>query len=228
MSITTTKLVVIILISIWLLTLGRSLLIMLCGKNIFKKASKGEKTAYYPIVNLFTMLEVADISTYFGIILFIPIINVFILAFMSIKLGKVFKCSTGYIIGLVLLPFLFYPLLSISDKQYKIADEAYFKAMNNARSESINLMTEEEISALNSTPVEEENKVDSIFKSEIELKATEAPGSYRATKIDLLGMEKLKEASNDEQLLKPSVKVEDISDTPAVKKDDNDIEMMDL
>ena len=38
------------------ITFTRSILIMLGGKNIFKKAHKGEKTAYYPIINLFTML----------------------------------------------------------------------------------------------------------------------------------------------------------------------------
>ena len=220
MTITTTKLVVTIIIIVWLLTLGRSLLIMLCGKNIFIKASKGEKTALYPVVNLFTMLEIADVSTYAGILLFVPFVNVVILIIMSVKLGKVFNAGTGYIIGLVLLPFLFYPLLAISDKQYKIADESYFKAMNNAKSESINLMTEEEIKNINEIPVEEE-KVDSIFKSDIELKTADNAGPYKATKIDLLGMEKLKNASMDEDLIKPIKKNDD------TKKSD-DIEMIDL
>ena len=41
---------------IWSFTLLRSILIMLAGKNIFKRASKNEKTALYPVINLFTML----------------------------------------------------------------------------------------------------------------------------------------------------------------------------
>ena len=39
--------------AIWSLTLFRSILVMLCGKSIFKKAAKNEVTAYYPIINLF-------------------------------------------------------------------------------------------------------------------------------------------------------------------------------
>lgn len=225
MTITTSKLVVTILTIIWLLTLGRSILIMICGKNIFKKASKGEKTALYPIVNLFTMLEVADVSTYLGILLFVPVVNVVILILMSIKLGKVFNAGTGYIIGLTLLPIMFYPLLSSSDKQYKIADESYFKAMNNARNESINLMTEDEIKSLNDSQIEEA-KVDSIFKSDIEIKASENTAPYKATKVDLLGLEKLKNAPTEEDLFKPIPKTEESKIVQ--DKKDSDIEMIDL
>ena len=233
MSVTTTKTVVLVLIIIWLLTLLRSFLIMICGSKIFKKASKGEKTAYYPVINLFTMLEVADVSSYLGILLFVPVLNIIVLIIMSIKLGKVFNTGAGFTIGLVILPFMFYPLLAISDKQYKITDEAYFKAMDNARGESINLMTEEEIKQVNETIVEEK-KVDSIFKSDTDIKAKEVVGPYKATKIDLLGLEKLKASSKEDELLKPIERVEVSSSNnqnntfvKKEKKDDN-IEMMDL
>jgi len=233
MSITTTKTVVVILLIIWMFTVFRSLLIMLCGAKIFKKASHGEKTAYYPIINLFTMLEVANVNTFFGVLLFVPVINIFILILMSYKLGKVFNTSTMFTIGLIVLPILFYPLLASNDKQYKLKDEAYFKAMDSARSESINLMTEEEIKSLNNSVVEDEVKVDSIFKSNAEIRAQENVGPYRATKIDILGLEKLKEASEEDNLLKPIERVEpnqnkvnQVQNTNTNKKDD--VEMIEL
>ena len=228
MSITTTRTVVIVLVVIWMLTFLRSILIMLCGSKIFKKASKGEKTAYYPILNLFTMLEVADISSYFGILLFIPVLNIIVLDMMSIKLGKVFNTNIGFIIGLTLFPLMFYPLLAVSDKHYKITDEAYFKAMDSARGDSINLMTEEEIKQINETVVEEK-EVDSIFKSDIELKAQEVTVPYKATKIDLLVLEKLKNSSQEDELLKPIKRLDESNNEVVDKpKNDNDIEMMDL
>ena len=49
---TTSNKVVIIIIIIWLLTLGRSLIIMCGGNKLFDKALKGEKTAFFPIINL--------------------------------------------------------------------------------------------------------------------------------------------------------------------------------
>ena len=89
-----------VLIVIWSLTIGRSLLIML-GGNLFEKAAKGKKTALYPIINLFTMLEIVDISTFYGILFFIPVLNLIVLVMMSYKLGIVFNCSLPYKIGLI-------------------------------------------------------------------------------------------------------------------------------
>ena len=172
------------------ITFTRSILIMLGGKNIFKKAHKGEKTAYYPIINLFTMLEIVDMSIFWGILFFVPGVNLIVLMIMSYKLGTVFNTSFGFKMGLVFLPICFYPLLFISDKQYKISDEEYFKALDNAKDESINLMTQDEINAENNEIVDEGPIVDSVFKSDLQL--MEKPAPYKAAKIDLLGMEKKK------------------------------------
>lgn len=176
---------------IWLFTLFRSILIMMCGKKIFKKANRNPKTAMYPILNLFSMLEICDINTFFGILLFIPVLNFVVLFMMSYKLGVVFNTGFGYKIGLLIFPLMCYPLLSISEKPYKVSDDAYFKAMDSARGESINLMTDEEINKQYSNYKEDESpKVDSVFKSNIELMEQVEP--YKAAKIDLLGLEKIK------------------------------------
>lgn len=181
-SISTTNILIKASIFIWLLTVTRSILIMFGGSKVFKKANKGEKTAFYPIINLFTMLEVAEISTYYGILFFIPIINFFVLSYMSIKLGKQFNVGTGYILGLLFLPIVFYPLLFNSNKEYKGKDLETFKALDNARNESINLMTQAEIDAANSEVEPEEIKVDSIFKTKIEEMEEVKP--YKAVKIE--------------------------------------------
>lgn len=183
------------------ITFTRSILIMLGGKNIFKKAHKGEKTAYYPIINLFTMLEIVDMSIFWGILFFVPGVNLIVLMIMSYKLGTVFNTSFGFKMGLVFLPICFYPLLFISDKQYKISDEEYFKALDNAKGESINLMTQEELNAENNEVVDEGPLVDSVFKSDLDLMEEVTP--YKASKIDLLGMEKEKAMSKEENIYEP-------------------------
>ena len=183
------------------ITFARSILIMLGGKKLFKKAHKGEKTAYYPIINLFTMLEITDMCIFWGILFFIPGINIIVLSIMSYKLGTVFNTSFGYKLGLVFLPICFYPLLFISDKQYKISDEEYFKALDNAKGESINLMTQEELNAENNEVVDEGPLVDSVFKSDLDLMEEVTP--YKASKIDLLGMEKEKAMSKEENIYEP-------------------------
>ncbi len=191
MSLTTTKLLLSITLGIWLLTLFRSITIMLCGKKIFIKAAKGEKTSMYPIINLFGMLEIADISTYYGILFFVPIANLFVLTVMSYKLGNAFNTKFGFKLGLVVLPILFYYLLGKSDKQYKLSDENYFKAIDNIRDDYSALMTNEESHVIEDSKEEENSvEVDSIFKSKAQVMEEVAP--YKAAKIDLIGMEKLK------------------------------------
>ena len=223
MNISTTKLLVTIILIVWLLTPLRSLTIIIGGKKIFIKANKGEKSNLYPIVNLFSMLEIANINTYFGILFFVPVANLFVLTYMSYKLGKAFKVNFLYLIGLILLPIAFYPLLGSGKRIYKLRDDNYFKALDNARAESINLMTEEEIQEENKEPYEEEKvDVDSIFKSDIQMMEQVAP--YKAAKIDLYGMEKLKNKDEETKSIEEMLKTQE--EIQKEKKDD--IETLDL
>ncbi len=217
MTLTTSRTILTIVLVIWVFTLLRSITIMISGKKIFIKASKGEKSCYIPILNLFSMLEIADISTFFGILFFVPVANIILLTVMSYKLGTAFQVGLFYKLGLVIMPIICYATLGSSKYIYKLKDENYFKALGEAKAENLNLMTEE---VEEETPKsleeqyaqEEENKVevDSIFKSNVELMEQAAP--YKAAKIDLIGMNKLKDAQGDKKEEK--------------KKDD--IEMIDL
>ena len=201
MSITTSKLILTIILIIWFLTPLRSLTIIIGGKKIFIKAAKGEKSCLYPIINLFSMLEIAGISSFFGILFFVPVANLFVLTFMSYKLGQVFKVGLFYKLGLIILPIIFYPALGSSKRIYKLKDDNYFKALDNARADNINLMTEEKeeiVEDTNEPPQEEVSiDVDSIFKSEIQTMEKTAP--YKAAKIDLYGMEKLKNQEEEKK-----------------------------
>ena len=118
---------------------------------------------------------------------------------MSYKLGEVFNTGLGFKLGLVCFPLMFYLLLAFSDKQYKMTDEAYFKAMDRIKDKdrNINLMTDEEIRrATEKLPHEEKEDVDSIFKSNIQMMEQVEP--YKAAKIDLLGLEKLKNHDDED------------------------------
>ena len=125
------------------LTFTRSILVMVGGNKIFKKASKKPSTAYYPVLNLFTLLEISETSTFLGILFFVPVVNVVVLSILFYRLGTAFNTSKIFKIGLAVLPIIFYPLLALGNKQYKLNDEEYFKALDNAKGESINLMTQD-------------------------------------------------------------------------------------
>ena len=196
MTLTTTSTVLTIVLAVWLVTLGRSIIIMLCGKKLFKKANVSEKSAFIPIINLFSILEIADASTFWGILLFVPGLNIIVLSIMSFKLGSVFNVSTGFKLGLVFIPIVFYPLLSMSNKPYKLSDEEYFRGIENSTTQKLILPesnnTEEVVKKVEVKEIEEKKpEVDSIFKSNVQMMEKVAP--YKAAKIDLLGMDKLEE-----------------------------------
>lgn len=181
-------------------TLLYSIILMIGGTHIFEKAKKNKISAYFPILNLFVVLEMVDMSSFWGILFFIPIFNLVALSIMSYKLGTVFNTSFKFKIGLVVFSLCFYPLLAFSDYKYKISDEEYFKALDNAKDESINLLTPEDIKEENNVVEEPKEKIDSVFKGEWELK--EKVGPYKAQKIENSDNEKL-ESEEVENPFKP-------------------------
>lgn len=197
------------------LTLVYSILLMAGGNKIFKKANQKEVTIYYPIFNLFTMLDVTETSIFLGILFFVPFLNVIALSIMLYRLGMIFNKGIIYNIGLVILPVICYPLLAFSDAKYKAKNQSQFEAV--PKMGNIMLMTQEELDKLNANlEVEDEPKVDSIFKGTLQTAEQVAP--YKAVKVDLLGKNKI-----------DNVKADDIINA---KKDDakpdEDIEYVDL
>lgn len=231
----------IILIVLLSMTFLNSLLLMIGGGNLYKRARKGSTTAYLPIINLFSLLEIADMSTFFGILFFLPGINIIVISIAYYRLGKVFNTSLGFRIGLLVFPLCFYPLLAFGNKPYKVSDEEYFKALDNAHGESRNLMTEEEIKKESLSYEDDTPQVDSIFKTQVQMMEEVAP--YKAAKIDVIGLEKLKAATPEEDMFKPigpaevkpmeptGVDMEEIKEkskfTSELEKDD-DVEYIDL
>ena len=88
---------------------------MVGGNKIFKKASKKPSTAYYPVLNLFTLLEITETSTFLGILFFVPVVNVVVLSILFYRLGTAFNTSKIFKIGLAVLPIIFYPILALGN-----------------------------------------------------------------------------------------------------------------
>ena len=206
------------------MTFVDSIIIMVGGKKLFKKAHKNEKSAMYPIANLFTLLEITEMSTFFGILFFVPVINCVILTIMFYKLGSVFSTSIVFKIGLVFLPIIFFPLLASSDKQYKLADEEYLLKLDSAKDYSINLLSDEELKEkFKDTEEVQEEPVDSIFKSEVQMMEEVAP--YKAKRNDFIEMENTDKVQNDKQ--KNNIEFVELDENNNDKKEDK-VEMIDL
>lgn len=99
--------------------------------KINQKAGRPGWPAIVPVYNVIVLLQISRLSPYLVFILIgsiIPFIGFFVsLGFnimLNIFLGKAFGKSTGFIIGMILLPIVFYPILAFGDSKYNFDNTA--------------------------------------------------------------------------------------------------------
>jgi len=99
-------------------TLVLFLLIMFEAQwKIFKKAGKPGWAAFVPIYNTFVMLEIVDKPAWWFLLLCIPLVNIIFAIQVVNLLARRFGKETEFTFGLIFLPFIFYPLLGLSEEE---------------------------------------------------------------------------------------------------------------
>lgn len=86
--------------------------------KIFKKAGKAGWASIVPIYNIVVLLEIVKKPTWWLIMLLIPYVNIIFYIWVANLLSKRFNKDEGFTIGLIFLPFIFYPLLGMSKAEY--------------------------------------------------------------------------------------------------------------
>lgn len=86
--------------------------------KIFKKANRSGISAWIPIYNIFILLEITNKPKWYLLLMFIPIINLIIYVNIYFSLARTFRKSTLFTIGMLILPFIFLPILAFSDNEY--------------------------------------------------------------------------------------------------------------
>jgi hypothetical protein len=72
-----------------------------------------------PIYNLIVLLKIAGRPLWWFLLFLVPIVNLVVAILVSLDVAKKFGQSTGFGIGLALLPFIFYPVLGFGKATYK-------------------------------------------------------------------------------------------------------------
>lgn len=102
--------------------------------KIFEKAGKPGWAAIIPIYNLIILIEIVGKPTIWVLWLLLPCVNFVFLIWLTNLLAKSFGKSEGYTAGLILVPFVFYPLLGFGDAAYQgpsAAEANGFNSTNN-------------------------------------------------------------------------------------------------
>jgi len=94
------------------------ILIIVSMWKIFKKAGYKGWAAIIPIYNLYIIQKIIKKPWWWILLMFIPYIGLVWTVWSTNLLGKSFGKKEGFTIGLVLLPFIFYPILAFSSARY--------------------------------------------------------------------------------------------------------------
>jgi len=85
---------------------------------LFKKLKREGWESLIPIYNTIIKMQVLDIPLWMIILLFIPPINIVVHICIAINMGKKFDKDLGFIIGLVFVPIIFYPILAFGKSEF--------------------------------------------------------------------------------------------------------------
>ena len=86
--------------------------------KIFTKAGKPGWASIIPIYNVFVMLDIAGKPAWWFLLFLIPFVNfivgILVIAGIAANFGK----GGGFVVGMILLPIVFYPILAFGSAQY--------------------------------------------------------------------------------------------------------------
>jgi Family of unknown function (DUF5684) len=93
-------------------------LMIVSGWKIFTKANKPGWACLIPVYNILVALEIVDRPWWWLFLLLIPLVNLVFAVILCIDLAKAFGQGAAFGIGLLLLGFIFQPILAFGDAQY--------------------------------------------------------------------------------------------------------------
>lgn len=86
--------------------------------KIYEKANKPGWACLIPIYGFIVLMQIIGKPWWWLFLILVPVVNFIFLIWMSNLLSKSFGKSEGFTVGLVLLPFVFYPILGFGDAEY--------------------------------------------------------------------------------------------------------------
>src|SRR5207249_8845748 len=87
--------------------------------KVFSKAGQPLGPRSFPIYNLYVMCKVAGRPGWWLLLMLIPFVNIAILIILNVDIAKRFGNGVGFAVGMILLPFIFWPILGFGSAQYQ-------------------------------------------------------------------------------------------------------------
>jgi hypothetical protein len=98
--------------------LGLLLLLLASWWRIFEKAGKPGWAAIVPIYNALVALKIAGKPMWWLVLMIIPLVGLVVGLIVLAAIAKRFGKGFGFVLGMLFVPPIFYPLLAWGDAQY--------------------------------------------------------------------------------------------------------------
>ena len=95
-----------------------TILVIVGRWKMYEKADEPGWGSLIPLYSEYILFKIAWGNGILFLLMLVPIVNMVVAVILAIKLSKAFGMGTGFAIGLLLLPGIFYPILGFSDAVY--------------------------------------------------------------------------------------------------------------
>ena len=92
--------------------------------KLYTKAGKPGWASIVPIYNVIVMLEIVKKPMFWFVLLLIPLVNIIFAIWVVNLLSRRFGKDEGFTVGMILLPFVFYPILGFGSATYNSGELA--------------------------------------------------------------------------------------------------------
>jgi Family of unknown function (DUF5684) len=89
--------------------------------RVFAKAGEPGWACLVPIYNVLVLLRIIGKPAWWILLMIVPLVNIVIAIIEHVELAKAFGKSGAFAVGLIFLPFIFFPMLAWGDAQYQRA-----------------------------------------------------------------------------------------------------------
>lgn len=116
---------------IFLLCIG--IFYIICMWKVFEKAGQPGWAAIIPIYNIYIMTKIGGKPGYWTLLCLIPFVSIIFNIWLINMVSKSFGKDEGFTVGLILLGFVFWPILAFGGAKYlgPFGNQAEFQARQN-------------------------------------------------------------------------------------------------
>jgi len=102
-----------------LISLALAVVAVAAQWKVFVKAGRPGWACLIPIYNIYVMCKIAGKPGWWILLMVVPIVQIVVAVLVSVGIAQRFGRGTGFAVGMVFLPFIFWCILGFGDATYR-------------------------------------------------------------------------------------------------------------